>query len=231
MAEHDHGWVPRSGEEDSGREFVGEFETHVTVGCGNSDLPGLERWAVTRGLKLTHIVLDRGRTPSQPMVTLRGQGTLRQQQEAARAVADELLAAGYPPVRTKIEATPWTDGVPEHDADDARSDPARYFEHHVKVLLPAHSDADGARLTAVAVSHQAHLSRNARRTDHEGRRQRFVTQRCHGVGRRTADARLDRLIDAITEGGFDIVSVEREFVVLDSNLAIDDGWMEEEAAR
>ncbi|WP_157531750.1 MULTISPECIES: hypothetical protein [unclassified Kitasatospora] len=53
----------------------------------------------------------------------------------------------------------------------------------------------------------------ARRVDRAGCQERFVTQRCHGVGLHTAGERLDLLIGAVTETGFDIASVEREFVV------------------
>ncbi|MFJ2775868.1 hypothetical protein [Kitasatospora sp. NPDC087315] len=205
--------------------FLGEFETHVTVACPDGDLPGLERWAAERGVKLLHIRLARGRTKSQPMVTLNGAGSLRQQRVAAEELTDGLSAAGYRPVRVKIEATPWTDGVPASDEDARRLGPERYFEHHLKVALAA--DAEREALTAVAAGHGAHVSWNARRVaGPSGRQQRFVTQRCHGVGLRTAGDRLDRLVGAVAGAGFDILSVEREFVVYDSNLAVDDGWFD-----
>ncbi len=205
-------------------DVTGEFETHLTIDCADPDVADLEGWAATRGMKLTHIVLARGRTPSQPMLTLLGTGTLRQQQDAAAAVEDDLRAFGHRPVRVKIEAAPWSRGVPEHDAAAAHLGHTRYFEHHVKVLLPAGTDREG--LAHVVVRHQAHLSWNARRVDHVGRQETFVTQRCHAVGLHTAGERLERLIGAVTDAGFDIVSVEREFVVYDSNLAVDDGWLE-----
>lgn len=52
--------------------FAGELETHVTV---RADDPGrvdtLRAWAEARGLAFHHIVVDRGVTPSQPMVSRR----------------------------------------------------------------------------------------------------------------------------------------------------------------
>ena len=53
--------------------FASQYESHVTVRCaGPADWLRLRRWAASAGLKLTHIVLARGRTPEQPMLTLSG---------------------------------------------------------------------------------------------------------------------------------------------------------------
>ncbi|WP_159054480.1 hypothetical protein [Streptomyces dysideae] len=43
------------------------YETHATVRCdGDRESDRLRRWAVAAGLKLTHIVLARGRMREQP---------------------------------------------------------------------------------------------------------------------------------------------------------------------
>ncbi|MFE2916035.1 hypothetical protein [Kitasatospora indigofera] len=203
--------------------FTGEFEIHVTVRCEGGELQRLGRWAADRGVKFTHIVLARGRTTSQPMLTLGGPGTLRELRRTARATAAELRDAGFEPVRVKIEATPWTSGVPATDAAAARLGPAFYFEHHLKVLLGPGTGRED--LAGVSAAHAAHVSWNARRTDRAGRQERFVTQRCHGVGLATAGARLALLAAAVSGAGFGIVSVEREFVVSDSDITVDDGWI------
>lgn len=229
---------------------VGEFEAHVTVRCDGGDAQAgrLERWAVARGWKFTHIVLARGRVPSQPMLTLGGCGPYEEQVRICDAAADGLRAAGFAPVRMKIEVPPWDPVVPRSD-EEARAwgarggagatggTPQRYFEHHVKVLLdagpgtasPGQRGPDARRLaalTAAAVAHDAHLSWNARRTAGPGgREQRFVTQRCHGVGLPTARARLAALRRAVADLGVDIAEVEQEFVVHDSDIAVDEGWI------
>ncbi|MGW5396666.1 hypothetical protein [Streptomyces sp. NPDC003952] len=47
------------------------YETHVTVRCaGPAELARLASWSAGRELKVTHIVLARGRMLSQPMLTL-----------------------------------------------------------------------------------------------------------------------------------------------------------------
>ncbi|MFD3653278.1 hypothetical protein [Streptomyces sp. NPDC058620] len=214
-------------------EFEGEFETHLTVRPasgpdateGYADRLGL--WAVRRGLKLTRIVLDRGAAPDQPMLTERGRGTLSGQREAAARRRAELEAAGFPVVRVKIEAAPWNEGVPgtPSAARELESTlPGCHFEHHIKLVLSGEDQLGAAR--AVAELHGAHLSRNARRA-HEGRHERFVTQRCRAVGRPGARARLDALLAGLSAAALEAVEVEEEFVVYDDCPAVDAGWINE----
>lgn len=205
-------------------DFAGEFETHVTVRAdGPARLDALRTWADARGLTFHHIVLDRGLTPSQPMVTRRGRGDLAGELGHAADLASWLAADGYAVTRVKVEAAPDAVGVPAADADAARH-LGRYFEHHVKLLLGP--DADPGPLTAVSDGHAARLSRNARRVRADGRAERFVTQRCHAAGRATARTRLDALLAALAAGGYAVLSVEEEYVVHDTAPGVDAGWLE-----
>jgi hypothetical protein len=192
----------------------------VTVRCTDPDgVVRLGRWAAARELKLTHIVLARGRMREQPMLTLSGSSSYGEQAARVRDVVAELRADGFEPVRVKTESTPWAAEVPDRlDGDDAR-----YFEHHVKLLLDA--DADLAALAARVVPHGAHLSWNALRVRSGARHERFVTQRCRGVGADGAGQALERLLTQLD--GFVVVGVEREFVLHDSDLSVDEGWIEE----
>ncbi|MEU4208656.1 hypothetical protein AB0F13_01410 [Streptomyces sp. NPDC026206] len=207
--------------------FTGDFEAHVTVRATAPDeVSAIERYAAARSVKFAHIVLNRGRTPSQPMLTLRSSGALPAVREAVAGVVRGVRDAGFAVVRVKIEAAPWAEGVPESDEAAVALGAGYYFEHHIKLLLP--SGADVAALARLATGHSAHLSRNARRVRADGRAERFVTQRCHAVGRRTAGARLDALVAAVRADGYDMASVEREFVVHDSDESLDAGWIVEE---
>lgn len=203
---------------------VGEFEAHITVRCddGTASATRLERWSAARGWKFTHIVLARGRTPSQPMVTLRGTGSYEEQLRACRWASDALRAAGFTPVRVKIEVAPWEPVVPRSDAEALRPGvglpgDGRYFEHHLKVLFDPGEPGRLDALTAVAVAHHAHLSWNARRLRAARLQERFVTQRCQGVGLPAAQARLAALTRAVQGLSVEILSVEREFVVYDND--------------
>lgn len=200
--------------------FAGDFETHVTV---RGDAGAVAEWAAARGMKFVHIVLDRGRVPSQPMLTLGCRGEFETARAEAARVAGALRADGFAVARVKIEAAPWNAGVP--GTDDEALGPAYYFEHHVKLNLGPGADLDA--LAGTVRPYSAHLSRNARRVRTDGREERFVTQRCRGVGARTAGVRLNALTGALREAGHEIAEVEREFVVFDGDESLDDGWIEE----
>lgn len=206
------------------REFAGDFETHLTVSPGG-DHDRLESWAGRHGLKYARIVLDRGQAPDQPMLTVRGRGTLTAQRAAARTWVTDLAGAGFRVTRLKIEASPFNQDVPQTAADAAALPPGCYFEHHVKLVLTGPEQVDRAR--AVSERHAAHLSRNARRTLADGGHHRFVTQRCRDVGLPEARRRLDALLAELAAEGFAAVEAEAEFVVVDDNPGLDAGWIDE----
>ncbi len=194
------------------------YESHVTVRCSGPDESArLGRWAAAGGFKLTHIVLARGRMRDQPMLTLSGSPSYSCESARVRDVAARLRTDGFDPVRVKIESSPWAPEVPRRPCDDGR-----YFEHHVKLRLTA--DTDLAALAARVVPHDAHLSWNARRVRGQ-HHERFVTQRCHAVDADGAGRALERLLAELR--GCEVLSVEREFVLHDSDVSVDEGWLEE----
>ncbi|MFQ6398048.1 hypothetical protein ACLMAJ_31980 [Nocardia sp. KC 131] len=204
----------------------GDFEAHITVGAADpGTAAALERYAAHHDMKFTHIVLLRGRTPDQPMLTVRRSGTARAVRDWIDTVVTGLSEAGFEVTRVKLEATPWAEGVPGTDNEAAVLGPQYYFEHHIKLLLPA--DAVPEQLAEAVTGHRAHVSANARRFRPDGRTERFVTQRCRGVGNRTAEARLADLLAVLPD--YRILSVEREFVVIDTNESVDEGWIAESA--
>ncbi|MFI6094561.1 nucleotidyl transferase AbiEii/AbiGii toxin family protein [Lentzea sp. NPDC051213] len=196
--------------------YSGEFELHLTGSEWQVD--ELAAFAGEHGVKFSHIELHRGEMPSQPMLTIGVKGTL----DEVRAVADgwraRMLAAELYVVRIKIEAAPWNEGVPQSDED---ADPALYFEHHVKLLLRGQWHRD---VLVTVESHNAHISRNARRRREDYAEERFVTQRCFGVGRATAKAQLQALLDDLQQ--FEVLEIEEEYVVDDDALHVDKGWFE-----
>jgi hypothetical protein len=204
--------------------FAGELETHITVALTQpADLKDLGQWAHARGLKTLHIILERGATVSQPMLTRRGSGDLESEQRIAGEITKELLSGGYRILRVKIEASPENDDVPQTKFAAATQPDDRYFEHHIKFVHAA--DADLTLLRGIAELHSAHLSQNALRQRNDGFCERFITQRCMKMGRAEAARRLQELLHAIEPFKYTIIDVEEEFVVYDSNLSIDAGWI------
>ena len=200
----------------------GEFEIHVTVLHGAD---GLETFARQHGVKYTHIVLDRGSCRSQPMLTIPVRGTLAEVRELVAVWQQRLRDARLYATRVKIEAAPGNAGVPAADQEALAQPTDRYFEHHAKLLLPDVSVRRLVELARLVKPHQAHLSRNARRVRADGAQERFVTQRCHRVGRDTARQRLDRLLGDLRSSGYSIVEVEQEYVVHDTGIHLDSGWL------
>ncbi|WP_327306865.1 nucleotidyl transferase AbiEii/AbiGii toxin family protein [Streptomyces sp. NBC_01298] len=160
------------------------YETHVTVRCAvPAELARLASWSAERELKVTHIVLARGRMASQPMLTL-------PDRDGHEALVPRLRAAGFDPVRVKVETVPWTTEPPGPGGG--------YFEHHLKLRLPA--DHDRAALESMVVPHGSHVSWNARRVLPGGWQERFVTQRFRGTVR-GAGAAMDVALRAVGASG------------------------------
>lgn len=198
-----------------------EFEIHITVAPKAERASRLQSFCATRGLKCTHIVLSRGATPQQPMLSCRRTGSRAEIDTEVAALADELRKLGLDPVRIKLECSPLSEGVPQTD-DEAVGD-SRYFEHHVKLLLsPAESVAP---LEAISERHGAHLSRNAFKHRGDGQEERFVTLRCFHVGRLRAAWLLNELLGDLCSDGFVVLDVESEYSLYDSRLELDAGWL------
>jgi hypothetical protein len=197
--------------------YSGEFELHLTGSEWQVD--ELAAFAREHGLKFSHIELHKGDVQSQPMLTIGAKGTIDEVRAVAGGWRARLLEAELFVVRVKIEAAPWNEGVPQ---DDEEADPALYFEHHVKLRLGEWNEWCFSLFEAIK-PHEAHVSRNARRTRADGTEERFVTQRCFGVGRATAKRKLGELLNDLTE--FQVLEVEEEYVVDDDALHIDNGWI------
>lgn len=202
---------------------AGEFEIHLTVAASpGGDFSLLESFAAAYALKFLHIVLSRGRAPSQPMLSWRCRGRLSEPLQQAQNFERQLAAAGFHVVRRKIEAAPQNGGVPLHDEE---LPPDCYFEAHVKLRLSPQSDL--AALTVLAQRHQAHVSRNALREHTDRSHERFITQRCAGAGLLNAQRALAALEQELASR-FERLRSELEYVVHDSDPALDAGWIREE---
>jgi hypothetical protein len=109
-------------------------------------------------------------------------------------------------LRLKIE------GKPEANSD------ALYFEAHFKVELDEGKESE---LQPLARELGVHLSRSAFARS-AGKQQRFLTarQRTHAG----ALASFERVETTLISRGWRVLSVDREAVLYDSNLALDEGW-------
>ncbi len=199
----------------------GSFEAHLTVDSG-ADRAAFAAACLRRGLRCVDIELARGAHASQPMTASTHRGRLEDVLTGLRQLAQELQDEGFPVTRLKVEALGDHPLMPRTDADAALEPADRYFEFHLKLLLA--DTADTGPLTALAVQHGAHLSRNARKTLDHGEH-RFLTLRAANCGRGTAEARFRALVLAVQDAGYLPVARTQEYTVYDSRAALDDGWL------
>jgi len=204
-----------------GRRYGGAFEAHVTVRCAATDAAAFAALCDRLGVKHIAIELPTGDVVSQPMTATVHRGELREVQEQVHALARAIVAGGFEVVRTKIEALPRNRDLPQTDAA-AAAEPGRYFEYHLKLIIPPHVEL--ATIAATAARHDARLSRNARRQRADGSHERYLTLRLPGLGQPSADARFAALTAAVEALPVTITRRVREYTVYDSNLALDRGW-------
>jgi hypothetical protein len=198
------------------------FETHLTLNASNSALFKTAReFASDHSLKWTQIELNSGFTPTQPMLTFWGQSCLGDQLRRANLIRQELGSLQIQVVRIKVE-TPFPGAFVPNDGCTGQEHPNQYFECHVKLRLS--SEADLVRLRSLAALHRAHVSRNAIKTFENGQSERFVTQRSYECSSATVQLNQFELTRSLEDHGFEIVEIESEFVLYDSNFALDAGW-------
>lgn len=198
------------------------FETHLTLYASNStSLEIARQFAIDHSLKWTHIELHSGVTPSQPMLTFWGQDSLGSQLRLAYSIKQELESIQIQVVRIKVE-TPFQGEFAPRSECSGGGHPDQYFECHVKLRLPSSTDLE--RLRSIAASYRAHVSRNAIKTFGKGQTERFVTQRSHHCTGATAQLNQLELTRSLRDNGFEIIEIESEFVLHDSNFTLDAGW-------
>jgi hypothetical protein len=174
------------------------------------------------GVKCLHIVMPKHTAQAeQPMTGSYHLGTLSQARAEVLELARALVRDGFEVTRMKLEATGRAFGAPETDAEGRSLPRDVYFEHHATVLLPEGFD-EGVLQRACAAA-GGYVSRNLRKRGPE----RFVTIRSYQVGRQTADARFEAVLEQLRARSVPIKNRAREFAVYDSAPQIDAGWMQE----
>lgn len=159
------------------------------------------------------------------MLTKRAEGTVSGAIGEATRLEKLLKAKGFRVVRTKIEAAAQI--AREVLLQDSSLDiKHQYFESHIRLVIGDGSDLD--RLVEAAQKHSAHLSRNVFRRNDDGRDERFITQRCQNCSYEKSRLQLNALFFEIRDLNITVVDIEEEYVVYDSNFALDSGWLQEE---
>jgi hypothetical protein len=181
-------------------------EVHLTVELGGKDPDVLAALARVHDCRFLHVLLDTGTHPSQPMLSWRQTAGIDKALKRAAELGQALEHQGMKLLRIKIE------GKAEVTAD------ARYFEAHFKVEL---DEGKASELQPLARELGVHLSRSAFARS-AGKEQRFLTARQQTFA--SALESFDRVETTLTSRGWHVLSVDREAVLYDSNLGLDQGW-------
>ena len=121
-----------------------------------------------------------------------------------------------------------TSDIPPSTDVAAQAYLCNYFEFHIKLRLPrVKLEAQQAAMKDVGQRHHAHVSRNAFKKDTgTGDVMWFMTLRMYGVAHGTSFELFEKCVADVREQGLEIVSMQREYAMYDSNVALDKGWIE-----
>ena len=181
-------------------------EVHVTIELGGQDPGVLVAVARAHGCRFLHVLLDAGTHPSQPMLSWRQAAGVDTALKRAAHLAQTLELQGMKVSRIKIE------GKLEAAVQ------AQYFEAHFRVELDA---GKASELQPLARELGVHLSRSAFARS-VGKEQRYLTARQRTLA--SALVSFEEIETTLASRGWHILSVDREAVIYDSNLALDEGW-------
>jgi hypothetical protein len=190
------------------------FEAHLTI----ANIPDFELGALAHkhAMKYLHILLPSGVAPSQPMLTWRfsADSVVHAEIELGRRAQKLGLATGDI-VRLKLESERQELAITNSET----TEPLVYLEQHIKACVPP---STYPAMLALAAEHEAHLSRNSRSTS--SAEVRYFTQRfAAGECSRAASA-LTILLNALAATEIAVLRTEREYVHIDTRLALDNGW-------
>lgn len=152
------------------------------------------------------------------MITFWSSGDLNDQLRLANSIRRELATFHVEVVRVKVECA-----TADLSRIDLPAGESHYFETHLKLLLK--NDAEVERTRQLSRSTNARLSRNARRVRSDGAVERFMTQRVYSHDLAEADRRREELIANVRRTGIEILEIEAEYVLYDSKLELDRGWL------
>lgn len=205
--------------------YKGVFEAHITIkSIHTEDFSVFQSFCAENNLKPIQIELARGDFALQQMTSSVHEGIFGGVLEEVKEIATRLGRQGFEVVRLKIEASPFNEGLPAHNAEVADHPAENYFEHHLKLALADFASV-ASLLETVCQKYEAHISRNAFKKTENGIEERFVTVRHYGLGRQEAEEALQKLADDLTQNGFEILKSVTEYCVYDDFVNLDANWL------
>ncbi len=208
--------------------YQGDFEAHITVGELQGDqLAYFKLVCQDLGVKPILIQLSRGKHVMQPMTSSNHAGTLEQVVTRLKEIAEEFRHPknSWNVTRIKVEAAPWNTDIPQNNNEASKHPETNYFEYHLKLLLGGEEE----RITAkyACELHGAHLSSNAFKKRSDGKIENFATMRSYGTGKAEAELLFEAFRQDMEKSQIEVGKSVLEYTVYDTNLGLDDAWLEE----
>jgi hypothetical protein len=187
------------------------YEIHVTV--RSPDITEFRRYCGAHGIK--PIVLDlqdrEGTTViTDVMTSSKATGGCLTAWVEKQAIAVRLIEAGFNVVRIKVETVPWNPV------------PGKYFEAHVAVRVRDDQIED---LRESAHFAKFHMSQNVFKRDGSGTSVYLLTRREYGTHHQQFENEIDASVAFLRLDGFDVLKIEKELCVYDSNTDHDTAWI------
>jgi len=205
--------------------YSGPAEVHITVSLENTSIEKarFQKACQQQNGKSIWIELESGETINQPMYGARLFTSAQEQADEIKRLVDS-FAQDFQVRRVKVEAGPHNQNIPQSSRDALDAPDDCYFEHHVALGLMPNTDLD--KLKSDLKNYHGYLSKNAFKTTPEsGKQIRFVTQRFSNIGQPQANIELEKLTTFATRQSINVIQIEREYNIFDSNLHLDQGWM------
>ena len=204
--------------------YKGTFEAHITIKAVNSELKqNFSLLCQKLNVKSVFIELPKGVTRCQMMTASYHHGAFKDVLQQINQIAEQIVNADFEVTRIKIEAMVSNQDIPISDIKAQKLSKSNYFEFHVKAILSASENLEA--LKKYCLQHNAHLSKNTFKKLIDGKQERFITMRIYGLGYKSAQTRFDNLILYLKSKGFKLSQQQREYTVYDTNLNLDNGWI------
>ncbi|MEK6828854.1 MAG: MazG-like family protein [Nanoarchaeota archaeon] len=203
------------------------YEIHVTVDASAEDFDIDHFKKVCAFIKVKPIVLDLendGKTVMNDVMTsshIVGNNT-GSYLECSR-IGFMLEDYGFKVVRRKIETVPWHPAAPSKDGDKMPED--CYFEAHINCII---TEDEKDRLRAIAVCHNAHLSKNFFKKLEDGKFVNMITYRSYDSTYDVFMSNIELLKADLAKNKIQFEKVITEFSIYDTKVSHDFKWLNKE---
>lgn len=210
----------------------GLFEIHITV--KNTNVPRLKVFCEKNAVKPIFACSGRGNddTNSQVMISKWKNGLSDDVVSVANDLAKKMTEFGLEVLRIKVEAMQSNEGVPNTKEESLKCSRGCYFEFHLKYPL---KDADcgmeglemASKKVASTISSVCEFGVGVSMNIFSSKTDPLLTLRVVDGWKSEALRIKDELLDGLKKFGYKSNNgVQQEWAFYDTNISLDDGWLE-----